>query len=234
MLGIRDVLISNQIKVEDVKSPIRAVRHYVADFNIDASAVGQLVAEGKQHFTYRYQDDKVIKIPKQSIYMTVYGRFSYQDIVDELAIVTKFLGDFAVTTQVLCAKSHPGYIIMQDFLHEFEFITPTNFTRVENDLIRIIEANQKIIQTHGLSLDLLGNKGLQRSLAASIFRKKELALMNNLLVVQKDGAYTVRLVDLNLIQLGRYKEVSLFRRLVDRSCFELSRYLLKDNFSLRI
>jgi hypothetical protein len=234
MLEIRDFLMTNQIKVEDVKSPIRTVRQYVADFDIDAAAIGQLVAEGKQHSTYRYQDDKVIKIPKQSAYMTVYGRFSYRDITDELAIITKFLGDFVVPTRVLCTTSHSGYIIMQDFLHEFEFVTSTNFAWIEHDLIRVVEANRKIIQTHCLSLDLLGNKGLQRSLAASIVRKKELALMNNLLVIQKDGTSTVRLVDLNLIQLGRYKDVSLFRRLVDRSCFELSRYLLKDNFSLRI
>lgn len=222
------------MKAVDVKTTLRNVREYVADFDLDTASVGQLVAEGKQHFTYRYQDDKVIKIPKQSVYMNAYGRFTYQDIVDELAIITKFFGDFIVTTQVLCTRSHSGYIIMQDFLHDFEFVTSTNFALVKHDFVEVVEANRKIIQTHGLSLDLLGNKGLQHSLAASIFRKKELALMNNLLVIQKDGAYTVRLVDLNLIQVGRYKEVNLFRRLMDQWCFQLSRYLLKANFCLEI
>jgi len=222
------------IKVKQVKSTLRYVRQYVTDFDIDPAAIGQLVAEGKQHYTYRYQDDKVIKIPKQSVYMTAYGRFTYQDIQAELAILKEFLGDFTVTTRVLRTQAHHGYIIMQDFLHEFEFVTWTNFALVEHDFIRIVEANRAIIHAYGLSLDLLGNKGLQRSFAASIFRKRELALMNNVLVIKREGTYTVRIVDINLIRLGRYKDISLFRRLVDRYCFELSSYLLKDNFKLEI
>lgn len=217
-----------------MESTLRYVQKYVADFDIDAAAVGHLVAEGKQHYTYRYQSDKVIKIPKQSVYMAAYGRFTYHDIVDELAILTEFLNDFIVSTQVLRTKNHDGYIIMQDFLHEFEFVTAKNFALVKHDFVRVVEANRAIIRTYGCSLDLLGNKGLQHSFAASIFRKKELALMNNILVVQWEGTYTVRLVDLNLIQLKGYKEIHLFRRLVDRYCFELSRYLLKDNFYLDI
>jgi len=222
------------IKVKQVKSTLRYVRQYVAEFDIDPDGVGQLVAEGKQHYTFRYQDDKVIKIPKQSAYMAAYGRFTYQDIADELAILNEFLGDFTVTTQVLRTQAHHGYIIMQDFLHEFEFVTWTNFALVEHDFIRVVEVNRAIIHAHGLSLDLLGNKGLQRSCAASIFRKRELALMNNVLVIKSEGTYTVRIVDINLIQLGRCKDISLFRRLMDQWCFKLSRYLLKDNFNVKI
>ncbi len=217
-----------------MESTLKYVRRYVANFEIDAAAVGQLVAEGKQHYTYRYQDDKVIKIPKQSVYMAAYGRFTYRDIIAELAILEEFLGDFIVDTQIFRTQAHDGYIIMQDFLHEFEFVTWTNFALVEHDFIQVVEANRAIIHAYGLSLDLLGNKGLQHSCAASIFRKRELALMNNLLVIKTEGTYTVRIVDFNLIQLGRCKEVSLFRRLVDRYCFELSRYLLKDNFNIEI
>jgi len=165
--------------------------------------------------------------------MTAYGRFSYKDIIDELAILTEFLSDFIVATQVLRTQAHHGYIIMQDFLHEFEFVTWANFALVEHDFIRIVEANRAIIHAYGLSLDLLGNKGLQRSFAASIFRKRELALMNNVLVI-REATYTVRIVDLNLIQLERCKDISLLRRLVDQWCFKLSRYLLKDNFKLEI
>jgi hypothetical protein len=222
------------MKVEHVESTLRYVREYIADFDIDVTAIGQLVAEGKQHYTYRYQDNQVIKIPKSSIYMTAYGRFTHQDITDELAILKEFLGDFTATSQVLRTQAHDGYIIMQDFLHEFEFVTMTNFALVEHDFIRLIEANRAIIHTHGLSLDLLGNKGLQRSFAASAFRKKELALMNNVLVVQRDGKYSVKIVDINLMQLGQCKSISIFRRLVDKWCFKLSKYLLRDNFKLQI
>jgi hypothetical protein len=217
-----------------VESTLRYVRQYVTDFNIDVDAVGQLVAEGKQHYTCRYHDDKVIKIPKQSVYMAAYGRFTYRDVIAELAILKEFLGDFIVGTQVFRTEKHDGYVIMQDFLHEFEFVTWSNFPLVEHDFIRVVEANQEIIHTHRLSLDLLGNKGFQGSIAASVFRKKELALMNNVLVIKRKGTYTVRIVDLNLIQLGRCKDISLFRRLVDRWCFKLSRYLLKDNFKIEI
>lgn len=217
-----------------MESTLRYVQHYVADFAIDAGAIGQLIAEGKQHYTYLYQEDKVIKIPKPSVYMAAYGRFTYPDIIAELAILSEFCGDFTVATQVLRTQSHPGYVIMQDFLHEFEFVTWANFPLVEHDFFRLVEANREIIHTHGLSLDLLGNKGLQRSCAASLFRKKDLALMNNILVIQRKGTYTISIVDLNLLQLGRCQESSPFRSWVDRSCFALSRYLLKDNFKLEL
>jgi len=222
------------IKVKQVKSTLKYVQQYVAEFDIDPDGVGQLVAEGKQHYTFRYQDDKVIKIPKQSAYMAAYGSFTYQDILAELAISKEFLEDFIVTTRVLRTEAHHGYIIMQDFLDEFEFVTWKNFALVEHDFIRVVEANRAIIHTYGLSLDLLGNKGLQRSCAASIFRKRELALMNNVLVIKSEGTYRIKIVDLNLIQLGRCKDISLFRRLMDQWCFKLSRYLLKDNFKLEI
>jgi len=224
----------SQIKVEQVESSFRYVEQYVADFDIDAADIGQLVAEGKQHYTYRYQDDKVIKIPKHSVYMMAYGRFNYKDVIDELAILTEFVSDLIVTTQVLGARNHHGYVIIQDFIHEFEFVTWQNFPLIEYDFIRIVEANRQIIDTHGLSLDLLGNKGLKHSFIASIFRKKELALMNNILVIKRQGTYTVRIVDLNLLQLRRFKDVNIFRMLIDRNCFELSRYLLRDNFKLKI
>ena len=228
------ILIHIQMKVEQVESPSRYVQQYVADFDIDAAAIGQLVAEGKQHYTYRYQDDKVIKIPKHSVYMMAYGRFSYKDVMDELAILTEFVSDFIVATQVLRARNHHGYVIMQDFIHEFEFVTWQNFSLIEHDFTRIVEMNRQIIDTHGLSLDLLGNKGLKHSFLASIFRKRELALMNNILVIKRQDTYTVRIVDLNLIQLKPRKDMNIFRMLIDRNCFELSRYLLKDNFKLKI
>lgn len=217
-----------------VDSALRYARHYLAEFDIDTTAIGQLVAEGKQHYTYRYRDDKVIKIPKQSVYMNAYGMFTYQDIISEWMLLRDYLGDFIVDTQVSCNNAGRGYVIMQDFLHEFEFVTRLNFPLVEHEFIPIIEANRAIIQAHGLSLDLLGNKGLQRSFVASIFRKKELALMNNILVIKQDGIYTVRIVDLNLLQVSHRENTSLFRRLVDHWVFGLSRYLLKDNFRLEI
>ena len=58
--------------------------------------------------------------------------------------------------------------------------------------------------------------------------------MNNILIIQRHGAYTVRLVDLNLITVGWRKDINLFHRLVDQWSFKLSKNLLKDNFKLEI
>lgn len=206
----------------------------MADFDIDVAAIGPLIAQGKQHCIYRYGSDKVIKIPKHTLYMRAYGRFTYEDIRAELAILKTFLNDFIVDTQVLHSDHHDGYVIVQDLLREYAYVTAANFALVEHDFIQVVEANRNIIRTYGLSLDLLGNKGLLHSFAASLVRKKEWALMNNLLVVPVEGRYTVKLVDLNLIHSGWNTESGLFRCLVDQWCYTLSRFLQQDNFRVKV
>lgn len=208
---------------------------YIADFDIAKSCVGPLLAHGRQHMIYRYKDTHVIKIPQRSFYMSAYGGFTYDEIVAEVMILKTFLRDFVPETDVLQTARHNGYVIVQEFVPDFEFITPFNLPLVVHDFHKIMLGNHAIIHKHALSLDLLGNKGLQQSLAASLVRQKDRALMNNVLLIKRDYGYSLRIVDFNLLYLGQdRKDVSRFRCAIDYVCFELSKHLLKSHFSLEL
>lgn len=212
------------------------LHHYIADFDIAKSCVGPLLAQGRQHTIYRYKDHQVIKIPQRSFYMSAYGGFTYDDIVAEVTILKTFLREFVPETDVLQTEQHQGYIIVQEFVPDFEFVTPLNLSFVALDFDKIMLGNHAIIHKHALSLDLLGNKGLQQSLAASLFRQKDRALMNNVLVVKRVDGYSVRIVDFNLLHVAGkdHKDINRFRCVVDYVCFELSKHLLKSHFSLEL
>jgi hypothetical protein len=208
---------------------------YISDFDIEKSCVGPLLAQGRQHMIYRYKDTQVIKIPQRSLYMLAYGSLTYDEIVAEIRILKTFLPDFVPETHVLQTARHNGYVIVQEFLPDFEFITPLNLPLVAHDLHKITLGNHAIIRKHQVSLDLLGNKGLQQSLAASLFRQRARALMNNVLLIKRSDGYGVRIIDFNLLHLRKdCRTVNRFRCLVDYLCFEFSKYLLNTHFSLEL
>ena len=210
---------------------------YISDFGIEKACVGPLLAQGRQHMIYRYKDTHVIKIPQRSFYMLAYGGLTYDEILAEVKILKTFLSEFVPETDVLPAETHEGYVIIQKFVPHFAFVTPGNLAFVADDFHKIMRGNQAIIQAHAFSLDLLGNKGLQASLAATLLRQKDRALMNNVLLVKHDEGYSVRIVDFNLLHLKERrnsKKVNRFRHVVDRVCFDLSRHLLKSHFNLQL
>lgn len=208
---------------------------YLADFDLDLSQVGGFVACGRQHAVYRYKTNQVIKIPQSSLYMRVYGGLTYQHVLKELSLLKTFLPDFIPQTQILSTPKHDGYVVIQEFLPHAPCTRPAHLPHVAHDFERIIKGQQALRQNHGLSLDLLGNKGLQQSIIASLIRQKERALMHNVLLVKRSGCYTVRIVDFNLFHVkADNQDVPLFRRIIDYACFVLSRVLLKDNFGLSL
>jgi hypothetical protein len=214
---------------------LAAVHRYLADFDIDRSYVGPLLAYGRQHKIYRYRNTQVIKIPQQSFYMSAYGGFTYDEIIAEVMILKTFLFDFIPDTYALPTTKHNGYVIVQEFVPDFEFVTPFNLPLVMPDFHKITLGNREIMRKYRRSLDLLGNKGLQQSLIACLLRQDNRALMNNVLLIKTAQGYSLRIVDFNLLHLKEdYKDIGCFRRVIDYNCFKLSRHLLKSQFSLEL
>ena len=121
----------------------------------------------------------------------------YDEIVAEVMILKTFLFEFIPETTVLQTAKHNGYVIIQELVSDFEFITPFNLPLVAHDLHEIMLGNHAIIHNHAASLDLMGNKGLQKSLAASLFGQKDRALMNNVLLIKRTHGYGLRIADFN-------------------------------------
>jgi hypothetical protein len=210
------------------------IARYVDTFDIDMPAIGRIIAAGRQHFVCAYQSNRVIKVPQNSLYMNIYGPSDYHAIERELDILNTFFAEFMPQTHVLGSSRHKGYVIVQERLNDFEFITQTNFASIQEQFKRMVNINRHIVREHRASLDFFGNLGLQRTLRASLRRKPDGALMNNLVVVRQTGQPSIKIVDTNLSELALGKDITPFRWAVDSLVFQTTRFLLRDNFRIHL
>jgi hypothetical protein len=209
------------------------ITNYLAQFDIDHTALGEVASEGTQHYICHYQKNKVIKIPKKSLAVKALGGLQAQDILRDLNILNQYLPEYVADTRVLCADNG-CYVMIQEVLQNSRFLTWANMPVVRDDFMRIIEGNKQIIRDHCLTLDLLGNIGYWRCVAASVLRRKKLAAICNLLLVKQDGDWTIKIVDINLTPpyLRCAKGISALRLVVDSGYYQMVRLLIKDNFGV--
>lgn len=218
------------------QSELRHAQHYLDDFSLDPADLGDLLSAGKQHYTFRWQANHVIKIPKETLYMRAYGAYEYHDIVRDIDYLTRFLADFTVASQVVSTPRHTGYVVIQDLVADAQYITPGNFPAVRHDFERLLDGNRRLNAAHQCSVDFFGNKGFQHTFRASMLRQRHLALMTNLLYTEQGSTPAITIVDINLSNLryGTRQDETVIGWLIDRFTFELSKLLLQDNFGIRL
>jgi hypothetical protein len=212
------------------------VKVYMRDFDLDPALLGDLISSGKQHRIFRYGPRHIIKTPRRSLYMKVYGAFDYETIKRDMDVLLRYMPQFCVETEVLrSALDVDDYVIKQVYLGESEFITGVNFPHIRDDFATLVQLNRQIIKDHRLSVDFFRNHGYLQSLRASVSRRKERALLNNLLVVPHDNAYRIQITDINLSELRwhRHKHVSLIQWMIDYTIFQSSRFLIRDLFGVK-
>lgn len=211
------------------------VQRYLQDFDLDPLPLGKRIAGGRQHVIHLYNDSQVIKVPRRSLYMKVYGPFHHATIVRDLNILHDYMDEFVIPTTVLQSRRDADdYAILQPHLPNAEYLTGVNFPATQDDLHRIAQSNRAIIHKYRVSVDFFGNIGFQRSLFASLLRRKHMALMNNLLVVHDNGRPRIKIADTNLSELRfhYHPEVGLFQWLIDSLVFHTTRLLIHDNFGV--
>jgi hypothetical protein len=209
------------------------ITSYLEQFDIDHAALGGLVDEGTQHYIYYYRANQVIKIPKNTLAVSAMGRMQAEDIMRDLEILKQYLPEYLVNTTVLCAENG-CYLVLQEILKDAHLLTCANMPLVRDDFVRIVEANKQIVSEHCLTLDLLGSAGFWRCTATSLLRRRQLASINNLLVVEQDGGWTLKIVDFNLTQpyMRCSRGVGALRLVVDSAYFQTVRFLIRDNFEV--
>jgi hypothetical protein len=212
------------------------IARYITHFDLKPDLIGEVVGKGKQHTIYRYGDKHILKIPRRSLYMRTYGALEYEILQRDLGILRTFAGAFVPQTEVLAADDGEDYIVIQEWLRGAQFVNQANFAHVREQFLQIVEANRQIVAQHHLSLDYLGYLGFQRSIFASLLRRKSLALMTNLLVIQTDAGYGLRIVDINLSELrfARKGGITLFHWGMDVFSFRMADWLIADNFGVTV
>jgi hypothetical protein len=209
------------------------VSEYLAQFDLDYAAVGDMAGQGTQHYIFHYLPNKVIKIPRNSFMLTALGRMDSTQVLRDLEILNQYMPEYVVDTEILCARNG-HYAVIQEVLEDAEHLTYATFPLVKDDFVRVVEANQRIVRDHCLTLDLLGNTGYWGCLVATLLRKKKLAFSNNLLTVKQGERHTIKIVDTNLMCpfVRCSRGIGALRALVDARYFGLSRFLIRDNFGV--
>ncbi len=213
----------------------KEVLAYLADFDLEVQRVGDVLLEGKQHAVYHYGDDQIIKVPKRSLYMKLYGAIDYDAVLRDVTLLQTHLSEFVVPTQVLQSRRNPDqYVILQAYLPDAIYITGDRFPAIREDFARIIAVNRHFIEQHRLSIDFFGNIGFRRSILASLLRRREMALLNNLLLVERDGRAHIKITDVNLSELRLWwnADVKLFHWIVDSAVFTITQLLIRDHFGI--
>jgi hypothetical protein len=226
--------ISKRKEYRLLKRASKYAKKYLADFSLDPKHLGKLLSGGKQHYIYQYQLTSAIKIPQSTLYMKAYGVFTYDDIVRDVAMLEEFLPEFMVPNQVYSTKRHTGYVVIQPLLNNPQAITPENFPHVKDDFLRLIEMNKQMIAKYQCSVDFFGNKGFQSTIWATLLRQPKRAFMANLLLVEEEGKFKIKIVDINLSRL-KYNpkaHMTFIGWLLDKFTYEAARFMIRANYGV--
>lgn len=206
---------------------------YLRSFEIDLSAVGALLAKGKQHFVFAYGKDQVIKVPRSSAYNKLYGLIPARIIKTDLQLLEKYCSDFIPNTQVLVSKKK--YIIIQKRVLKPAFVTQFTVEKVRPDLEKLLASGEKLFKEQGLFLDIFGYQGMTQSILALLQMNKTRALMTNVVIDFGQTKPKLYLVDTNLTSLPQQNHpANIFHRVVDLITIMNTRILASWAFGLRI
>jgi hypothetical protein len=212
---------------------------YLEDFDLNAGLLGRVLTAGRQHTIFMYGDEQVLKLPNRSLYMRVYGGFTHEIVQRDVDILTEHLPAFIVNTRVLASRDDDeDYAVLQDYLPTARFMSGRDYDRypqVREQFAEIVRANQHLNDAHRLSIDFFGNQSFRQSLLAALIGRREGALLNNILIIEADGAARLVITDVNLseLRLGWTEDVNFFHWLIDRALFVLTRWMLRRLFAVR-
>ncbi|MCD8507212.1 hypothetical protein LRY65_00670 [Candidatus Woesebacteria bacterium] len=192
-------------------------RQYLLDFAVDSEKIGPLVAKGKQHRVHLYGTKHVIKIPRASLYMRSYGRFTAQQVQRDIDTIRELFPEISLQTQVLCGRTHPErYVLIQEYLPHAEPVNRYTVAAVHAQLHSLMRKNIQILRTQFLFLDIFGYQGFVCSLRALLPFTRSRAQLTNLLIRNfRDGDPQLVLVDTNLSHLNHAGEFRLTHRFID-------------------
>jgi hypothetical protein len=211
-----------------------AITSYLKNFNIDINDVGTYIAQGGQHYVFHYKTSQVIKIPKKSLLMRLYGMYNYETIVKSYQTAKIFFGEYLLDSEILSDKQGKTYIIIEKFLNTGQVITTKNFADIRQHFDKILDQNRLLKTQNQQCLDIMSFYGTFRSIIASLLRQKNRAVIENILVTNENGKNNLKIIDFNLLEVRFINmKISPVHWLVDHLFYLLAKILLNDNFEIR-
>jgi len=193
---------------------------------IDASKIGELINQGVHHRVYKYGAKHVIKIPRR-LFDFLYSTKSHLEA--DLELIEQYFPQLLISTHVYAAADQKQHCIVQEYITDFQAVTPATVLKVWPQFERLRAENQKLIREKKTALDFLGGEGFI-SCAYSLFSKSTPYFSNMLIIKGK-----IRLVDSELLRLSlpSFSFAELVRFVLSFNSFLITEVCLNSFFNLK-
>lgn len=182
----------------------------------------QFLAKGYHHTVYTFSRGEgeklqVVKVPR--IFKAAGVVHSAKQEQSNADIVAKTFGQYSVPTIVL--QSEKGYCVVMDAIEGAPL--HANDTSVESQaykpelreqLVHIIDSNKTLLRSTGYFLDLTGAHALFDELQRPFGKERKQELANLIVEENNGGGQTLRIIDNDLISIGRGNPLERFKSLV--------------------
>jgi hypothetical protein len=203
-----------------------------ARVGIDPSRVNpKPLGEGLNHIVYSMQDErgakKVVKVPRKETKGLMHS--SVWDETENVAIVKKFFGSYAVPTEVRPDPTGESYVIVQDKIDGVPVTSHTQSTGIRAQISDIMRLNREMMRQTGRSLDFLGVPGTLdwiRHQSAKVFDKNSEFSISNLMV---DRTGNVHIIDNDTFI---FDHVPVVQKVTSRVSFFVNRFLIHWYFGV--
>lgn len=206
-----------------------------AQCGIDTRYVSQKpIGWGLMHDVYGYtvpgEPKKVIKVPKIDAIGLMHEGLA--DEAENIRLVQKFFGTYAVPTIIKPAPDGKNYVIVQDFVEGKPVTSHTESTAIRAQISDIIRLNREMMRQVGRSLDFIGMDGAKGWFfhqVGKFFNKESEFAITNLI---EDAQGNIRLIDCDTFAFSEH--IPIKQKAASQLSFLVNRVMMQWYFGLSI
>lgn len=180
-------------------------------------------------FAYKAPDgsDKVVKIAREMRKGFMSQGYSHDS--ENIALVRKYFGEYAVPTEIKQDAASGKYLILQDIIKGKPLTSNLETDSVRAQLVDLARLNREMMRQTGHSLDFIGVPGfltwLRHQFTAIITRKSQFHVSN----IHIDEQGKLKIIDETLL---RFRDVPLKQRFVSWIGFLTNRVIMRLYFGV--
>lgn len=146
--------------------------------SVDETKIGEVISnKGFEHTVYAYSTDKVIKIPKKTVF-SVFNKDA--NLSQDYKICKKYFQDYLLESEFMFDKCSNSLAIVQPKIEPMIYFSSKIDKKYYSQLNEIINIFEKLKNDKGLSIDLTGREATWHNIFEMVkfWKMKEFYLSN--------------------------------------------------------
>lgn len=189
------------------------------------------LGEGFTHVVFSYTSPEgraqVVKVSKpETEGLMNKGR---RDESENINLITKYFGAFAVPTEIRSDPTTGKYVIIQDAVKGAPITNKSQTPEIDAQLAELMKCNRRLMKDTGHSMDFIGVPGFlswARHQFKKFFERTSVFEISNLLL---DEQGKIRIIDYDML---RFRNVTPKQAMISRLGFNMNRFVMKSYFNL--